>query len=172
MNRKEDAEIGKIYDEILWLLIAAYVYKHMNVVKTLPSMDRYDLGDYIFSVKTVFESIILRICRLDDDNKGVWSFYEARKRLAKVIREQRSMNQISAEMKTFRQMINPIKTRLRNDGIAHTMVNSSGGLGGFDLRPILASICKIGDLMAGDRQNYTYSCGRYEKVDLREFFAV
>ncbi len=169
------ADIDKVYDEILWLLIAGYVYQHLkdgNIVKMLKDMDRYDVGDYLFSARAIFDTIVIRVCRLDDDTSGVWSFYEARKRIFNEIRNERRKKSITTEMSRFRQLINPIKTRIRNNGIAHALVSERETLKSFDLHPILKLICNIGDLLADRRMEYTYSCGRYEKVNLREYYNI
>ncbi|WP_041763322.1 hypothetical protein [[Leptolyngbya] sp. PCC 7376] len=105
--------------------------------------------------------------------KGTWSFYSARTELYKTWKDQCKIKQLNEKMKSFRVLINPIKTKIRNNGIAHTLINEREYLKSFDRTPILQIICEIGDLMnEGTKMKYTYTCGTYEKIVLREYFDI
>ena len=167
-----ETDIDVIKDEVLWLLIACYVFKSMGAEPGVKFETRWGIGNWLFSRKTVLESIVMRACRLDDDDSKNWSFREAQKRINPTIKEQNRIAKVIESIKQYRKDINTIKVFIRNNGLAHNPIEAKPDIESFDPLPMLKSACEILDELTGVKQVFTYSCGAYEKVDLREYFKI
>lgn len=167
-----DTDIEVIKDEVLWLLIACYVIKSMDTDPGVKFETRCGIGNWLFSRTTVFESIIMRACRLDDDSPSNWSFRTAQKRLNSEIKDQKRISNIIRLTKQYRQEINQIKVYIRNNGLAHIPINEKPEITEFNPVPFLKIACEILDDLIGEKVNFTYSCGAYEKIDLREHYGI
>jgi hypothetical protein len=112
--------------------------------------------------------LILRLCRLDDGEKTNHSFREALRSLEKAI-PQKEVQELYAQLKTFRQTINPIQTKARNYFVAH--LSKSAGVpflpeGG--LENLVVEAVGIVDALVGSVVQYSFSVGSQEKpLDLR-----
>lgn len=167
-----EPDISVIKDEVLWLLIACFVMQRMDSDPGFKLETRWQIGDWLFARNTVFESIVMRACRLDDDGSGIWSFREAQKRFNSIIKDQKRIQSIIGLIKQYRKDINSIKIYVRNNGLAHIPINAQEKIKEFSPTPMLQSACSILDALMGERVNFTYSCGAYEKVDLRVHFNI
>jgi hypothetical protein len=132
-----DTDIEVIKDEVLWLLIACYVIKSMDTDPGVKFETRWGIGNWLFSRTTVFESIIMRACRLDDDSPSNWSFRTAQKRLNSEIKDQKRISNIIRLTKQYRQEINQIKVYIRNNGLAHIPINEKPEITEFNPVPFL-----------------------------------
>ena len=169
---ENDADIDPIKDEMLWLLIACYVIKSMDNDPGIKFETRWGIGNFIFARKTVFEGIVLRACRLDDDSSNNWSFREGQKRLNHKIKDPKRIEKIIKLIKKYRQEINSIKVLIRNNGLAHVPIDEKSELTEFNPVPFLKTACEIIDNLTGSKVKFEYTCGVHEKVDLREHFGI
>ena len=165
---RTSAELDAVRSECLNLLVAHYVYRKTFEEMKLGEADRFELLRWIVTLRILENDLILRLCRLDDDEKTNHSFREAVRSLEKTI-PQTEVQELHARLKTFRQSINPIKTKARNFFVAHLSKSADvpflpeGGLGSLVLEAVA-----IVDALAGSAVQYSFSVGSQEKpLDLR-----
>ena len=99
--------------------------------------------------------IILRICRLDDDDKTTYSFREAMRSVRSNFTDSEAKT-IDQMLKDYRTLMNPWKTKARNYYLAHLNKQAKapwdpqGGLG-----PSISMVVRIVDSISKEKQTYT-----------------
>ena len=99
--------------------------------------------------------IILRICRLDDDNRTTHSFREAMRSVRPDFTDSEA-KAIDQMLKDYRILINPLKTKARNYYLAHLNKEAEAQWdpqGGFEQS--IPMIVNIVDSISREKQAYT-----------------
>ncbi|WP_128098770.1 hypothetical protein [Paracidovorax avenae] len=172
MTIRTSFELDSVSIECLNLLIVYYTYR-----ETVKNYDprvgtRFDMHRWWVSLRALENDIILRLCRLDDDEKTNHSLREAMRSVRNGMPATLTSS-LDKRIKEYRQLINPLKTKARNHFLAHmskvaeVSYDPKGGLE----EPIEAVI-NIVDAITGAPQEYFLSVGSQErKLNLREELA-
>jgi hypothetical protein len=169
-TKLETPELDALKLEILNLLIVYYVYRR-TITERFPggAGTRYDLHAWWTHLRVMENDLVLRLCRLDEDDRTKHSFREALKSVRSEIPEP-NLKAIDSGIKRYRQLINPLKTKRRNYYLAHMAKGAQEPMdprGGLD-QPILA-VVELGDLIAGAAVSYHLRVGSQEpEIDLRD----
>jgi hypothetical protein len=165
---QDTPELDAIKLEILNLLIVYYTYRQTIVEYFPKDGTRFDLHRWFTYLRVMENDLILRLCRLDEDDRTKHSLREALKSVRTQI-SQRDVSVIDLKIKKYRQLINPLKTKRRNYYLAHMAKGATEPFdpqGGLE-KPILA-VVEISDLIAGTAVSYRLRVGSRElEVDLR-----
>lgn len=171
MNRISD-ELDAVAIECLDLLIVYYTYRETANRYNVNSGTRFDLHRWWVSLRTLENDIILRLCRLDDDDKNNHSLREAMRSVRSGMPADLSSS-LDRRLNEYRRLINPLKTKARNYFLAHMSKAAAvpyDPQGGLE-KPIEA-VVNIVDSIAGVPQKYFLSVGsQEEKLNLREELA-
>ncbi len=170
MNITQDTpELDAIKLEILNLLIVYFTYRR-TVIEYFPKDGtRSDLHAWFTYLRVMENDLILRLCRLDEDDRTKTSLRDALKSVRTHIR-QPDLKVIDQKIKEYRQLINPLKTKRRNYYLAHMAKGATEPIdpqGGLE-KPILA-VVELSDLIAGTMVSYSLRVGSQEpEIDLRQ----
>ena len=168
-------EVEAVLNECVNLLIVYYSY-----IETVNRFDkqaatRFDLFKWRIQIRVLANDLILRLCRLDDDDRSQHSLREALRSIRGSLSNAETQT-IDKRLKAYRRLINPLKTKARNYYLAHLSkeagvpkaTDASELLGNFQKQ--VAEVINIVDLIAGDGENikYTLRAGSQEReLDLR-----
>jgi AbiU2 len=152
---KQTPELEAVQLECLNLLIMYHAYRE--------TISRYDAGqgtrwDFYFRVmqlRAMENDIILRICRLDDDDRTTHSFREAMRSVRSNFTDSQA-KAVDQMLKDYRALINPLKTKARNYWLAHLNKEAEapwdpqGGL-----KQPISTIVNIVDSISREKPAYT-----------------
>lgn len=110
-------EVEAIAHECANLLIVYYTYVETTKQSTPMTATRFDLLRWQVHIRVMEHDLILRLCRLDDDEKTNHSLREALRYVRDALNVQR--RRYSNASRIYRRLINPIKTKARNYYLAH-----------------------------------------------------
>jgi hypothetical protein len=161
-------ELDGIKSECLNLLIVFLAYRD-TIAKFSPNTGtRFDLHRWWIQLRVLENDLILRLCRLDDDDKTNHSLREGLRSVRKSI-SQHDAAAIDKRLKHYRQLINPLKTKARNYFLAHMSKSAlvpSDPKGGLE-EPI-EEVVRIVDAIAGEPVRYVLKVGSQEpELDLK-----
>lgn len=130
-------------------------------------MSRSDYVDQRISLKTIENDLLIRICKFDDDRKGVHSFKKA---IAEIPNTHPHKIEINEKTKLFSKMIAGAKQKRRNEKLAHLKIGLEDNEYEirYNLIPTIKLMIDIIDLMFEKKVSYQWSDGQYEKFDLRK----
>jgi hypothetical protein len=114
--------------------------------------------------------IIMRLCRLDDDEKSNHSLREALRSIETTI-PQSEGKAIRERLSAYRKLINPLKTKARNYYLAHMSKHAEEPLDPIgDLERSNEAVVNLVDSIAGGTIQYEYRVGSHkgETLDLRD----
>lgn len=165
---RESPELDAVQRECLDLLIVYYTYA-MTLETCDPSAGtRFDLHRWWVQLRIFENDMILRLCRMDDDDRNNHSLREALKSVRAEINP-KILAGIDTRIKKYRKLINPLKTKARNYYIAHLSKAATvphDPQGGLE-RPI-SEVVNLVDLIAGSPVRYSLRVGSQEReLDLR-----
>src|SRR5439155_2669077 len=106
---------------------------------------RWDVHCWLIQLRAMENDIILRICRLDDDDKKTHSLREAMRSVRSNFTDSEA-KAIDQMLKDYRLLINPLKTKARNYYLAHLNKQAQAPLdpqGGFE--QCISTMIKIVD---------------------------
>lgn len=172
MNRRNHPEVEAIISEVLNLLIIHWtLYKH--ITDGFPNPQKFGrdaLHRWIFTMRVMENDIVLRLCRLDDEDKTKHCLREALKAVRNVIPDSEAKN-LDKRIKTYRAIINPLKTQARNWCIAHLAKGAEESLTPrFQLLPVIVEVVGITDAIAAEQLEYTFHPSAHDCViKLRDF---
>jgi hypothetical protein len=151
--------------EAMALLRFQLAFDRMSAFNDLNQMNRMDFMDRIISLKAIENDILIRVCKFDDDTKGVHSFKKA---ILEIPKTHKNKIKIESEVKNFSKLIDKIKKHRRHTQLAHLKIGSKDDQyePSYKLKPAIKAIVDIINLMEGVEINYKWSDGRYEKYDL------
>ncbi len=130
---------------------------------------RWDLHFWLMQLRAMENDIILRICRLDDDDKTTHSFREAMRSVRSNFTAS-GAKAVDRLLKDYRALINPWKTKARNYWLAHLKKQAEApwdAQGGFE--QCISTIVKIVDSICSEKQVYTLKVASdIPELDLRQ----
>jgi hypothetical protein len=157
-KRRKHPEVDAVVGEISDLLMVQWVYySHLKYDFPNPHKTGMDtLYRWIFTTRIMENDMVLRLCRLDEDDKSLHSFREALKAVRNLIPEPEAQA-LDKRIKKYRQLINPLKTKARNYDLAHLAKGAKPNLDPrFDLSPAITEAVAVLDEIVGEVQNYTF----------------
>jgi hypothetical protein len=172
---KSTLEVEAVLNESANLLLVYFSY-----VETLNQFDvqaatRLDLFKWRIQIRVLENDLILRLCRLDDDDRTQHSLREALRSMRGSLSNS-EIRTIDKRLSAYRRLINPLKTKARNYYLAH-LSKEARFPKATDVSELLenlqkqvADVINIVDLIAGDGENikYTLRVGSQEReLDLR-----
>jgi hypothetical protein len=180
MYMESTTEVNAVVAECGNLLLVYFSY-----VETITRFDkkaatRVDLFRWRIQIRVLENDLILRLCRLDDDDRTNHSLREALRSIRTSLSNDEAQA-IDKRLTAYRRFINPLKTKARNYYLAHlskeflipkaTDFNELLG----NLQQQVAEVINIVDMIAGEGEpiKYLLRAGSQERVlDLRqELFA-
>lgn len=167
-----------IQDDCLHLLMTAACFRHLSETFNPNRGSRLDLHMAMIQLRAIENDIIVRICRFDDEGPNQVSLRYAAKAARAAGMRDADMKAIDARVKKFRQTINPLKTRQRNQHVGHLAVGvtqphdaagltSPGSVLAWCREPV-----RIVDLLAQTRCTYGLESNRGQQLDLRAYCGV
>ena len=153
-------------DEALFILRFQLAYNRIIKFEDLKEIGRSNFVDRILALKAIENDLVIRICKFDDDTKGVHSFKKAQLEIEHSHPNKQKINDL---IKHFSLSINRLKNERRHKKLAHLQIgeiDSEYDLK-YNLTPIIKLIIEIIDLINIKKINYEWSDGAYEKFNLR-----
>jgi hypothetical protein len=169
-------EVGAVMLECANLLLVYFSYAETIKRFDKQTATRLDLFRWRIQIRVLENDLILRLCRLDDDDRTQHSLREA-------LRSSRSSlpsadaQSIDKRLKAYRRLVNPLKTKARNYYLAH--LSKEAGVPKAtdanelleDLQEQIGDVVDIVDLIAGEGEpiKYILRAGPQEReLDLRQ----
>jgi hypothetical protein len=153
--------------EVLMLLRFQFAFNRISKFNNLNKISRSNFVDKLISLKAIENDLVIRICKFDDDTKGVHSFQKA---IIEVATGNLKKNEIEIKFREFKELIKDIKHIRRHTKLAHLKIGNIDDEYEvkYNFIPAIRLIIEIVNLMNGESMSYTWSDGRYEKFDLRK----
>jgi hypothetical protein len=172
MNRRNHSEVEAIIGEVLNLLMIQWtLYEHIHREFPNPQTSgREALCRWLFTMRVMENDMILRLCRLDDEDKTKHCFREALKAVRDSIPDSEAKS-LDKRIKTYRATINPLKMQARNWCIAHLAKGAEESLTPrFQLLNVIIEAVGIADAIAAEEVEYTFRPSKNDSViKLRDF---
>lgn len=159
--------IDALKSESLMLLRFQLASNRISKFNDFNDITRSEFVDRFIALKAIENDMAVRICKFDDDTKGVHSFKKA---VAEITSEHPNKNEIEQKVKQFSSFIGDVKQKRRNEKLAHLKIGSRDNQYDpqYNFTPAIKLILEIIDLMADNKILYTWSDGQYEQFDLRK----
>ncbi|GAA2748311.1 hypothetical protein GCM10009868_40820 [Terrabacter aerolatus] len=174
----DTAALEAIQDDCLHLLMTTASFRHFSETFDPNRGSRLDLHMAMIQLRAIENDIVVRICRFDDEGPNQVSLrYAAKAARAAGLRDA-DIKVIDARVKKFRQTINPLKTRLRNQHVGHLaagVTQPHDALGLMSPESVLAwcwEPVRIVDLLAQTSCAYGLEPTRGQQLDLRAYCGV
>lgn len=152
--------------EAMHLLRFQLASQRISLFYNIKEISRSEFADQLIALKAIENDMVIRVCKFDDNTKGVHSFIKAVHEIPisnpdKVLIEQKT--------KQFGALIKDLKQNRRNEQLAHLKINSTDGqyVPHYHVLPAINLVIEIIDLMAGSKISYLWKDGQYEEIDLR-----
>ncbi len=166
---RSSIEVDAVKGECLNLIIVYHCYVETTKRLVRQTGTRFDLHRSWVYLRVIENDLILRLCRLDDDDRTNHSLHEALRSVRNSL-PQAEATAIDKRLKKYRQLINPLKTKARNYFLAHlskAAVVPHDPRGGLE-KPI-EEVVNIVDMLAGQPVRYFLRVGSQEpELDLRK----
>ncbi|MEO7298344.1 MAG: hypothetical protein ABI042_07185 [Verrucomicrobiota bacterium] len=147
------------------LIIHWTLYRHVE--KNFPDPQktgREALYRWIFTMRVLENDMILRLCRLDDDDKSKHCLREALKAVRLLMPDAEAKN-LDKHLKAYRASINPLKIQARNWCIAHLAKGAEESLTPqFQLLDVIIEAVGIADAIAAEEIEYTFRPSKHDTV--------
>lgn len=165
--------IDGLRQDILWLLILVYSRRQRMRLPTLRTMSREDLAIEMVLLESATRDIVSRLAALDDEGKGVRSFQTVLKALRREGMAKAHADPLAAQVKAYRQIVNPLKVAHRNAYIAHVIdaVSVTPRIidAPVDVDSAALAAVNLLDTFSGKTIGYTFRVGSQElEINLRE----
>lgn len=133
----------------------------------LNSISRSNFIDRLISLKAIENDLVIRICKFDDNTKGVHSFKKA---LTEISTTHLNKSEINKKVAEFSQLISKLKKERRHNRLAHLRigVEDNDYQLRYNLMPAIKLIVYIIDLMKETKVLYSWKDGKYDEFDLRK----
>jgi hypothetical protein len=173
-KRRQHPEVDAVMGEISELLMVQWVY-YSHLKHDFPNPHKVgtdDIHRWIFTTRIMENDMVMRLCRLDEEDKSKHSFREALKAVRNLIPDSEAQH-LDKRIKKYRQLINPLKTKARNYDLAHLAKGAKPHLDPrFDLSPAIAEAVVVFDEIVGEVQNYTFRSRKDSPViKLRDYIS-
>ena len=171
-DRRRHPEVDAIIGEVLHPLMIQWSY-YEHIVKGFPNPSttgREALYRWVITMRVMENDMILRLCRLDDEDRRNHSFREALKAVRGLVPDGEA-KVLDKRLRTYRANINPLKNKARNWCIAHLQKGVEESLTPqFQLLRIIVEAVRIADGVAGERVEYTFQPSKHDPViKLRDY---
>ncbi len=158
--------INAFRTEAMMLLRFQFAFNRISKFDDFNKISRSDFVDRLISLKAIENDLLIRVCKFDDDTKGVHSFTKA---LKEVPATHPNKPEIEKRIKQFSKLIDKVKKQRRHTQLAHLKIGVEDN--DYDVRydftTAIKSIVDIIDLMNKTNVSYLWSDGSQEKFDLR-----
>uniref|UniRef100_B0T9C2 HEPN AbiU2-like domain-containing protein n=1 Tax=Caulobacter sp. (strain K31) TaxID=366602 RepID=B0T9C2_CAUSK len=177
MPATSDKILDDLANDLLWLLIGAFVYRRRAQLEGLPTWSSQHLSEEFFLLEAAQRDLIMRLTALDDRGRGQRSFPAALKALkdSGAISAQ-GQAEADAAIRAFRELINDMKVKHRNAYIGHVLDEESSTprlpQAPANLNAAIAAAVALGDRLAGVRKGYLFKLPGGERIDLRQALGV
>lgn len=168
-----------IKDDCLHLLMTAASFRHFSDTFDPSGGTRLDLHMAMIQLRAIENDIIVRVCRFDDERGNQVSLrYALKAARAAASLSDTEIKAIDARVKKFRQIINPLKTQLRNLHVGHLAVGVTQPHDAIGLTSptTVLTWCwepvRIVDLLAQASCSYGLVPTRGQHLDLRTYCGV
>ncbi len=153
--------------EALMLLRFQLAFNRILRFENFNEMSRSNYVDQRLSLKAIENDLVIRICKFDDDRKGVHSFKKA---INEIQNTHPHKPEIVEKVKIFSKMIAKAKQERRHEKLAHLKIGIEDNEYEvrYNLIPTIKLMIDIIDLMFEKKISYEWSDGQYEKFDLRK----
>ncbi len=143
--------------EILEILCSFYFLK-----RVVPeSDDAQENLRTVHFIQLLHDDIVLRLCKLDEDDARSWSFAQAFKKLRKRPAHSFEDAPVERRIREFATLVQPIRDH-RDSRIAHHSKRDGAHLRPLSLLPAIRVAVEITDALAGESEEY-----RLQDIDLR-----
>lgn len=151
------------------LMILRFQLAFNRIIKSIDftKISRSNFVDQLIALKTIENDLLIRICKFDDNTKGVHSFPKA---MLELNSNHPNKEKIIKEVEIFKKYVTPLKRNRRHTKLAHLKIGEIDDdyEARFNFTHIIEIMVSIIDLMIESRINYTWNDGKYEKFDLRD----
>lgn len=175
-ERRRKTEVEAVITECANLLIVYFSYVETIKRFTPKIATRIDLLSWRIHLRVMENDLILRLCRLDDDDKTNHSLREALRSVRNFLSDAEA-RAIGKSLTKYRKVVNPLKTRARHYYLAHLSKTSdvpfatdSHGIPG-NFHKQITEVVNIVDMIAGEGEpiKYIMRVGSQEpQIDLRQ----
>lgn len=154
-------------DESLMLLRFQLASDRLLSIEKFKRGSRADMVDTLIAIKAIENDMLIRICKFDDDTKGVHSLKKA---LLEITALHKNYSEIKMKVSEFVKLIKEVKEIRRHTQLAHLKIGSSDRQykPEYDFLPAIKMIVDIVDLMNEKKIEYRWNDGSFEKYDLRK----
>ncbi|GAA4823131.1 hypothetical protein GCM10011365_25580 [Marinicella pacifica] len=123
MNEQIQKSHESVRNEVYQLLVSAYCYnrKFGSLAERIKKESRAFLLEEVTALRHLSNGIVLHLCNLDDDDG--WSLRTLRKAVAKEPFDDSAKRAIKKYLKKLRSNLNNLKTKHRNQFIAHRLAD-------------------------------------------------
>lgn len=154
-------------DEAFMLLRFHLAFSRISQLHNIKRIGRSDFVDQLISLKAIENDMVIRICKFDDNTKGVHSFKKA---INEIPINHPNKIEIIEKVKKFSLSIKNLKEHRRHKQLAHLTIGESDTE--FEIKynfcQILHLIIEIIDLMHKSEIKYTWKDGSHEIFNLKE----
>lgn len=112
-------------------------------------------------ISLLHNDIIMRLCKLVDDDSRSWSFDQTRRKLRKRSNHLFDDSELESRIKDFRSLVRPLREH-RDAYIAHHAKRARTHLRPLDLLPVIRLAVEISDKLSAEKNGY-----RISDIDLR-----
>lgn len=172
-----DEALGDLGNDILWMLIAAFVLQSRSRFEGVGSWGSQHLGEELFMLEALQRDIVMRLLTLDDDERGQRSFRSVAKALkAGGVLKGGNQVAVDAAIRDYRALINTMKTKHRNAYIGHMKEGESATPRlpqvPEEFGTAIARAVEVLDQISGVRKGYTFKLSGGRQIDLRAALGV
>ncbi len=165
--------IGGLRQDLLWLLILVYSRRQRMRLPNIRAMGREDFAIEMVLLESATRDIVARLAALADEGRGVRSFQTVLKALRREGMAKADADLLAAQVKAYRQTLNPLKVMHRNDYIAHVTDAASVTPriidAPVDIDPVVSAAVNLLDAFAKEAICYKFRVGSQEaEINLRE----
>lgn len=148
--------LDRISSEILDLLVSYYFFRKQSDRLVAQNPGGLEALEMLVSIQTLTNDIILRLCKLDDDDNRNWSFREVLKKLRKQRVSTVIEKEVEKDLKRYRLLINNLKIHHRNVSITHLAKTPPQPFKPtFQMKDAILLAVKIHDTLHGEKVTYT-----------------
>ncbi|MEX0722007.1 MAG: hypothetical protein WD059_15125 [Balneolaceae bacterium] len=168
--------IDRAQDEVLWILIAYYVFKSRPNLFNSKEINRHQFVGLLIMTKCLVRDIVLRLTRLDEKGQGAKLFREITKHGGKSSKYADNIVDWKNAVINFRDRISHLKNE-RNEFIAHLKDTNPSAYRieeiPSELQECIIEAIKVVDTFRGKKVSYTFSVGSMEPdINLREYIGT
>jgi len=160
--------IDELKNEILWVLFALHTIERRTKSLLKASCTQLDLAENLILLEALTQQVVLRLCRLDDDqNKAKW-FRRVTKYMEAKHEPQDRIKKANALIKKYRDDIQHLKIYHRNKYIGHLQeAESATPKTPFfppKIKEATDTAIALVDILANEQVTYKFRPGSHSQV--------